>query len=148
MKYLIAVDSSPDSKHAFEVAKGFFKEDDHVYIISVAEEVSPMITGPYGDMKVFLELNQQIEDFSKELLKGYGHELTELHIPHTCLLGKGIPKEVICHEAEELKVDVVFIGRRGMGKIKRAFTGSHSEYCVHNLHCSVFVIRAPPANNA
>ena len=107
-----------------------------------------MITGPYGDMKVFLELNQQIEDFSKELLKGYGHELTELHIPHTCLLGKGIPKEVICHEAEELKVDVVFIGRRGMGKIKRAFTGSHSEYCVHNLHCSVFVIRAPPVNNA
>ena len=142
-KFLIAVDSSADSKHAFETAQKFFKAEDHVYILSVAEDISPMMTGPYGDMKAFLDLNKQIEDFSKSLLKGYGHILTEAGIPHTCLLGKGVPKEVICKEAEELKVDVVFVGRRGMGKIQRAFTGSHSEYCVHNLHCSVMVIKAP-----
>ena len=40
-------------------------------------------------------------------------------VAHTLLLGKGDPKDVVCREAEERGVDIIVIGRRGLGKFKR-----------------------------
>jgi nucleotide-binding universal stress UspA family protein len=40
-------------------------------------------------------------------------------VAHTLLLGKGDPKDVVCREAEEREVDIIVIGRRGLGKFKR-----------------------------
>ncbi len=42
-----------------------------------------------------------------------------MKVAHTLLLGKGDPKDVVCREAEERGVDIIVIGRRGLGKFKR-----------------------------
>jgi nucleotide-binding universal stress UspA family protein len=49
---------------------------------------------------------------------------------------------VICERAEELSVDVVVVGSRGRGAIRRALLGSVSSHVVHNAPCPVLVVRA------
>ena len=43
--------------------------------------------------------------------------------------------------AKELDVDVIVIGSRGRGAIRRALLGSVSSHVVHNAPCPVLVIR-------
>jgi nucleotide-binding universal stress UspA family protein len=54
----------------------------------------------------------------------------------------GDPGQTICRVAGELGVDVVVVGSRGRGAVKRALLGSVSGYVVHNAPCPVLVIRA------
>ena len=50
--------------------------------------------------------------------------------------------QTICRVAGELGVDVVVVGSRGRGAVKRALLGSVSGHVVHNAPCPVLVIRA------
>jgi nucleotide-binding universal stress UspA family protein len=49
---------------------------------------------------------------------------------------------MLCRLAEELAADVVVVGSRGRGVIKRALLGSVSTHVVHNAPCPVLVVRA------
>ncbi|KAL3591108.1 hypothetical protein D5086_009748 [Populus alba] len=55
----------------------------------------------------------------------------------------GDPRDVICEVAEKLQVDVVVMGSHGRGLIKRAFLGSVSNHCVHNIMCPVLIVKKP-----
>ena len=48
---------------------------------------------------------------------------------------------VLCLLAEELEADVVIVGSRGRGAIRRALMGSVSSHVVHNAPCPVVVVR-------
>ncbi|XVE61336.1 hypothetical protein DITRI_Ditri06bG0031200 [Diplodiscus trichospermus] len=48
---------------------------------------------------------------------------------------EGDPKEMICGIIERMKVDLLIVGSRGLGRIQRAFLGSVSDYCVHHAKC-------------
>ncbi|KAL6068920.1 Universal stress protein [Balamuthia mandrillaris] len=145
MKYMVAVDASDHARHAFEATKKMAnKETDHIYVLFVAEEVTAVVSGAggaYVDYSYVVKANERVEQEGKVLLAKYGRELTACGIPHTLLLGKGYPKEVIVNEAEEKKVDVLVMGRRGMGRVARLFLGSVSQHCVENAPCSVLVIK-------
>ena len=54
----------------------------------------------------------------------------------------GSPGPELCRLATELGADVVVVGSRGRGAIKRALLGSVSSHVVHNAPCPVMVIRA------
>ncbi len=53
----------------------------------------------------------------------------------------GEPGQTLCRLAGELDVDVIVVGSRGRGAIKRALLGSISSHVVHNAPCPVLVIR-------
>ncbi|MGZ4689684.1 MAG: universal stress protein [Acidimicrobiia bacterium] len=48
----------------------------------------------------------------------------------------------ICHLAETLPADVVVVGSRGRGAIRRALMGSVSTHVVNHAACPVIVVRA------
>ena len=50
--------------------------------------------------------------------------------------------QTLCRFAHEVTADVIVVGSRGRGTIKRALLGSVSSYVVHNAPCPVLVIRA------
>ena len=54
----------------------------------------------------------------------------------------GDPGQTLCRLAGELSADVVVVGSRGRGALKRALLGSVSSHVVHNAPCPVLVIRA------
>jgi nucleotide-binding universal stress UspA family protein len=53
----------------------------------------------------------------------------------------GDPGHMVCFLAEELSADVVVVGSRGRGVIKRALLGSVSTHIVHSCPCPVMVVR-------
>ncbi len=52
------------------------------------------------------------------------------------------PKELLCHEAEALIADCIFVGARGMGRLERLLIGSVSLGVASRAHCSVEVVRS------
>jgi nucleotide-binding universal stress UspA family protein len=65
----------------------------------------------------------------------------------------GNPREVICQKAEELHIDLLILGCRGLSAIKkyviitcrslnifRMVLGSVSDYCTKNVQCAVTVV--------
>ncbi|RWR80360.1 Universal stress protein A [Cinnamomum micranthum f. kanehirae] len=55
----------------------------------------------------------------------------------------GDPKDMICQAAEQIQSDLLVVGSRGLGKIKRAFLGSVSDYCAHHAKCPVLIVKPP-----
>ncbi|KAL3866358.1 hypothetical protein ACJMK2_043663 [Sinanodonta woodiana] len=53
----------------------------------------------------------------------------------------GDPGHTIVKVAEEKHADVIVVGTRGMGKIRRTFLGSVSDYVIHHSHVPVLVCR-------
>jgi nucleotide-binding universal stress UspA family protein len=52
----------------------------------------------------------------------------------------GHPESEILRIAEEIGADLVVVGSRGLGPLKRALMGSVSESVVRHAHCSVLVV--------
>ncbi|XP_021776060.1 universal stress protein A-like protein [Chenopodium quinoa] len=67
------------------------------------------------------------------------------------LIFQGDSKDEICKAAEQTHVDMLIIGSRGLGGIKRksmnflmvAFLGSVSDYCAHHACCPVLIVKPP-----
>ncbi|HSK86304.1 MAG TPA: universal stress protein [Rubrobacter sp.] len=58
-------------------------------------------------------------------------------------LRRGRPAEEICKLAEEAGADLVVVGSRGLGTVKRLLVGSVSEEVVGTAPCPVLVVRGP-----
>ena len=48
--------------------------------------------------------------------------------------------EVICQVTKDEKADLVIVGTRGQGVVRRTLLGSVSDYVVHHAHVPVGVI--------
>ncbi|GLT36029.1 hypothetical protein SLA2020_104340 [Shorea laevis] len=55
----------------------------------------------------------------------------------------GNAKDEICQAIEQKHADLLIVGSRGLGKIKRAFLGSVSNYCAHHAKCPVLIVKSP-----
>ena len=53
----------------------------------------------------------------------------------------GDPARIIRQRAQELAVDLVVVGSRGLGTLDRWLLGSVSSSVTSNAHCSVLVVR-------
>ncbi|XP_049390992.1 universal stress protein PHOS34 [Solanum stenotomum] len=56
----------------------------------------------------------------------------------------GDPKEKICDAVEEMNADLLVMGSRAFGPIKRMFLGSVSNYCTNHAQCPVIIVKATP----
>ncbi|XP_023638256.1 uncharacterized protein LOC17887055 isoform X2 [Capsella rubella] len=56
---------------------------------------------------------------------------------------EGDPKEMICQAVEQTHIDLLVVGSRGLGMIKRAFLGSVSDYCAQHARCPILIVRPP-----
>ncbi|KAF2556871.1 hypothetical protein F2Q68_00017911 [Brassica cretica] len=59
------------------------------------------------------------------------------------LVFEGEAKEIICQAVEQMHVDLLVVGSRGLGKIRRAFIGSVSDYCAHHANCPILIVKPP-----
>ena len=53
----------------------------------------------------------------------------------------GKPGEALCDAADELNADLIVMGTRGLGSVRRTLLGSVSDYLIHHAHVPVMVCR-------
>ncbi|VAI21981.1 unnamed protein product [Triticum turgidum subsp. durum] len=61
----------------------------------------------------------------------------------TAAVVEGDPKEAICEAVEEMRADLLVLGSRGLGMVKRALLGSVSDYLAHHACCPVLIVKPP-----
>ena len=57
------------------------------------------------------------------------------------------PAEEIVALAEELGAYLIVVGNRACGGVRRALTGSVSDWVVRHAHCPVLVVRSPKSTD-
>ncbi|CAN8269434.1 unnamed protein product [Cochlearia groenlandica] len=83
------------------------------------------------------------QETSLELLSRAVHMCLAKKIRTDTLVLEGDAKEAICQAVDEMHIDLLIMGSRGLGKIRRAFIGSVSDYCAHHASCPILIVKPP-----
>jgi nucleotide-binding universal stress UspA family protein len=145
---LLATDGSGDAALAGQAAADISRKTGaQLHVVHVWTDVPP----PAYPALVFDDYTRQAEEEARKLLR---RQVWNAQVSGGSVAGhhlrEGRPAEEIMFLAERLEADLVVVGRRGVGRIKRLITGSVSEGVVHRASCPVLVVRGgeqawPPA---
>ncbi|WAR25441.1 NHAX-like protein [Mya arenaria] len=142
-RIVIGMDGSQNAKDAFLwYAKKMHQPEDYVIVVHSPEFKNlahmPVMTSDAALMTKIVDEEQQQTKVClthlSEMLKLNGVQGTVKHIP-------GEPGEQIVHAAQKEGADFIVTGSRGMGKLRRTFLGSVSDYIVHHSPVPVLVCR-------
>ena len=149
-KVLLATDGSDDAAAATHAAADIAgRSGAELHVVHAFEFVPPRefmsvalrVKSPFASQKRAGEvLDEQVG-----LVKEAGGRVDGAH------LTMGSPVEGILKVREEIGADLVVVGGRGLGGVKRLLLGSVSEGVVHHARCPVLVLRPgeeawPPAH--
>ncbi len=136
-KILFPVDGSEYSKRAIntvsELANKFNAE-----VILLHCHYIPVQYSPYYVPN--LELEKDILDMGKNILKDANEELEKAGIHPVNLLKEGNTGPMIIKIAEEENCDSIIMGFRGLGAIGSMLSGSVSNYVIHHTKLPVMLI--------
>ncbi|KAI8369503.1 uncharacterized protein BYT42DRAFT_584700 [Radiomyces spectabilis] len=118
-------------------------EKDLIILVNVRVVDAPL--APYINPTGFVEeLDSGKREESHRLLNEYAHKLHQMNIACKAVAMIGEPKFELVRKATESKADVLIMGSRKMGAVKRTLLGSVSDHCVHNCPCTVVIARPRP----
>lgn len=148
---LIAVDDSAPSTYAVEWAlNNIVSPAKHVvYLLSVAK-INPQASMIYSagvgggiPWTMLEEINRESLDEAKRCVLNHHESIKKTHpnIEIHSLVGQGDPRDEIVDAVSRVHADLLILGSRGLGALKRAFLGSTGDYCTHHAPCSVMIVK-------
>ncbi|MNZ33549.1 putative universal stress protein [compost metagenome] len=145
---LLALDTSPTSAHAVRTAA-------QLGLLEGACKRSVCAFSPMakGMMEYAGVIEEKIDEFvSSETRKAVDDlkaflrdEQLEEHIDEQ-LVAVGLPSSVLQRMVDKHRPDLLVMGTRGMGGVKRALIGSVADYALRELDCDILVV--PPEKMA
>ncbi len=113
-------------------------------MVTVVPAVDPsvIVGGGHSGPTMSPDQKQQLVDAQRsegEAVLAATSELIPSADPERLLL-HGDPGQEICRAAEDLDADVVVIGTRGHGGLRRAVLGSVSDHVIRNAPCPVLTV--------
>lgn len=150
-KILAAVDGSEESTNALSwcLKNIVAKNSKDTLVLLYSKKPLPFYPATDGPGYPFsTDLAASVERYNNELAesvmekaKGLCKEVHDVKVETRVELGD--PRDVICQVTEKLGADMVVMGTRGHGMIKRAFLGSVSNHCAQNVKCPVVIVKRP-----
>ncbi|XP_008241215.1 PREDICTED: universal stress protein YxiE-like [Prunus mume] len=89
------------------------------------------------------ELRKEQEERATAILAHALEICKDKKIKAQTLILSGDPNDMICQATEQMHVDLLVVGSRGLGMVKRTFIGSVSDYCAHHAKCPVVIVKPP-----
>ncbi|KAK6139738.1 hypothetical protein DH2020_026498 [Rehmannia glutinosa] len=162
MRVMVAVDDSDESFYALQwvldkllgvLGNNNGTDDESMLrIIHVMEPfphyVFPGVHAVFPTTSIIQSVNKAQEENASAILAHAVRMCAERMVKAKTSVLEGDPKEMICDVAEQMHVDLIVMGSRGLGKIKRAFIGSVSDYVIHHAKCPVLVVKPPAETNS
>jgi nucleotide-binding universal stress UspA family protein len=141
-RILLATDGSEEAELAATVAVKLAKSTgSELHLVHV--KLLPL-TPPYPEVLGWREDLERAEREARELLD---EQVKKVEDAGGTVAGDHLreefPGEEIVALAEEIGADLIVEGSRGRGGIRRAFTGSVSDWVVRHARCPVLVVRSP-----
>ncbi|KAI3988538.1 hypothetical protein MKX01_026352 [Papaver californicum] len=151
MKVLVAIDDTLDNLFTSDAASSAAPDETQnlgmLYLLNVQQPFQHYIfpAGPavYATTSVIESVRKAQEQNSTMLLSRALQICKQRPVKVETLMMEGDPKDMICQAAEQMHADLVVVGSRGLGKIKRAFLGSVSDYCAHHAKCPIIIVKPP-----
>jgi nucleotide-binding universal stress UspA family protein len=140
-KILLATDGSEEANRAMKMSVDLAERTDselHVVLVEVLPYAydAPVVRAPTSGF--FAELHERARkrlDRELEKVRSAGGTVAEAH------LRMGTAAREVVALAEEMGADLIVVGSRGLGGLRRALVGSVSLGVVRHAHCSVIVVR-------
>ncbi|XP_038691445.1 universal stress protein A-like protein isoform X1 [Tripterygium wilfordii] len=159
MKVMVAIDDSEGSFHALQwtldnlsnVIRATPIDDGMVTLVHVQEPFQHRIfpVGSAASTAVYLT-STAVENIRKSQQENSARILSRAlqiceakMVKAETLILDGEPREMICQAAEQMNVDLLVVGSRGFGMIKRTLLGSVSDYCAHHAKCPILIVKPP-----
>jgi nucleotide-binding universal stress UspA family protein len=141
-RILLATDGSEEAEEAAGVAVELARSTGSELHVVHVELLPPM--PPYPEVLGWREDLEWAERQARELLDEQVKKVEDAGgtVAGVHLRGE-FPAEEIVALAEELGTDLIVVGSRGRGGIRRALKGSVSDRVVRHAHCPVLVVRSP-----
>lgn len=139
-KILLATDGSEDASAATRAAVDLAKRGGaELYVVHAFEFIPPRefmsvalrLRSPAG----FTDQGQRLLDEQVEKIEAESAKVAGAQVK------MGPPVDQILNASEEVGADLIIVGRRGLGGVRRLLMGSVSEGIVHNARCPVLVLR-------
>jgi nucleotide-binding universal stress UspA family protein len=143
LKILLPTDGSKHSLEAAEYAVNLaLKQNAEVTIMHVYQ---PLIV-PLSDLSSFeaypyVESEEEAMERSQKLIEETKKVFDEKSIPVETKLVCGHVVHAIIEIADKERFNLIIIGSRGLGPLKRLFLGSVADGVLHHAHCPVLIIR-------
>jgi nucleotide-binding universal stress UspA family protein len=141
-RILLATDGSEEAElaalGAVDLADATHSE---LHVVHVG--VVPIFLKSYpGTLGYERRLYEEIEEMSKDLLRKQSWRVKAAGgtVAGTHLRMGAVDLEIVAL-AEELQADLIVMGSRGLGGVRRALMGSVSDFVVRHAHCPVLVVR-------
>ena len=142
-RMLVVIDGSEKAELALRTAVDLARETgSELHVVTVGRSHRPNRKIPeYGRQLEESLLGMQGEDQAVLDRQVNGAAEAESIFAETHLRVGGRPDEEIVALSEELEVDLIVLGSRGLGGVRRALMGSVSDSVVRNARCPVLVAR-------
>ncbi len=144
-KVLLATDGSPESARAARMAvelTNSLGSELHVVHVALVPGVHVEPESVIYDPDFYERMRERGQSDARERLD---EQVAKVKEAGGTVAGAharvGRPDAEIVHLAEELDADLVVLGSRGLGPLRRALMGSVSDSVVRHAHCPVLVIR-------
>jgi nucleotide-binding universal stress UspA family protein len=135
-KILVGYDGSAQAKKALDVAFSLAQVmDSKILVFAVARPPEPATS-----VEVHAVLDDAKEHYEEDF-KRISQMAAEREITLETQLAVGHPAEQIIHRAEQERIDLVVLGRRGTSLFEKWILGSVSERVLRYAHCPVMVVR-------
>ncbi|KAK4414816.1 hypothetical protein Salat_2588600 [Sesamum alatum] len=159
MNVLVAIDDSDESFHALQWVLDKILKRSPATEAAAPESSRPVVTivhvveqlaryAFHGGHVVDYGRKEQEQNAARILSRAFEICRDKLSLNAKTLILEGDPKDKICRAVEEMGINLLVVGSRGLGQIKRAFLGSVSDYCAHHAKCPVLVVKPPPPSPA
>jgi nucleotide-binding universal stress UspA family protein len=156
-KILLAVDGSEFSEHAFNFYNSVVHREDNEVIVlhcpDISSEYAKQLSTKLFHFKKREEQQPTSQENFEKLMEEEKQKWTKVEKKYMQLIQENKikgkwkvhqshkPGEAIVSEAASEKVDMIVMGTRGLGTIRRTIMGSVSDYVVHHATCPVMVCR-------
>ncbi|KYR01984.1 hypothetical protein DLAC_00778 [Tieghemostelium lacteum] len=139
MKVLLSIDNSMVAiEEAIKILKPNRDSIDIITIVDSESVVQEEIIS--SDITEYTNISEKIIDRAENMLSSRGFE----NITRKVLVGE-IRQEIIKHISDNGPFDMIIVGSRGLGMIKKLMLGSVSEYLVQHSPIPVYVAKSSKA---
>ncbi len=140
---LIAVDGSHGGQSATRLGGELAVGHDAEVLLVHAVPLPPMVPGV--DQAISEESMNYLEETADAALAASEEVLATMNVKAERVVRAGSPAEVILGVAEDRDADVIVVGHRGFGAMKRFILGSVSSKLAHHARCALLL--APVAED-